>query len=658
MKFLSFFTFLLFVSIMPFQIVAKPNILDAQVMLMQLGFDPGKPDGLWGKNTANALVEFFESKGKKFDGKLDENAINLIKAELKEKLNIEKVGFYIGQTAHYAKIKHQNYNEFPFKEIICRAVFEAPWTGFKNLEEIKSYLSKNKCDDLSYKDERFSLWDVPQAGIRIDLNGDGIRDLLVFLYGFQRNSPLKAIAFEFKREEDLTTLKSPIQRVLNANEIFESGEYPIIQNARFISLADFNSDKKLDIVYADGTYDYATFKQYPSKLLLSSPNGYIEKQIGPIRARHGLAAGDINNDGHIDIIFGRNSNANKKNQSSNILINDGLGNFSSNKRRLPSSLRKKNDYQPAFIELLDVDNDGSLDIISGPGCGKISYVFWNDGKGYFSDKASTKIKLPYSKNANSLNGCDRSRYNYIDQVYLINEVSTGKRYLGVISSKRWRGREISLFRIDTRKLLKISKPIDQNEIQHKDNHFAYKMNYFESSSGHSLDILDFQFKKISLVFDPHLEVYRKINLPKNLSSRPLKYIFDFNDIITPSKKEKKISIKSKKEKIPKETIVRNSRKAEISKLKKSKNCEAIKSLNAGSASSVTFFNKRGSSVQVFWVDEKGKNKSYGIIQPQDKRQFKTFTNQKWKILDEKTKSCIGIWEPKFTELGLEVLEID
>ena len=61
---------------------------------------------------------------------------------------------------------------------------------------------------------------------------------------------------------------------------------------------------------------------------------------------------------------------------------------------------------------------------------------------------------------------------------------------------------------------------------------------------------------------------------------------------------------------------------------------------------------------MFWVDEKGKNKSYGIIQPQDKRQFKTFTNQKWKILDEKTKSCIGIWEPKFTELGLEVLEID
>ena len=55
---------LLFLSTIPLQLVAKPNILDAQVMLMQLGFDPGKPDGLWGKNTANALAEFFKKQGK------------------------------------------------------------------------------------------------------------------------------------------------------------------------------------------------------------------------------------------------------------------------------------------------------------------------------------------------------------------------------------------------------------------------------------------------------------------------------------------------------------------------------------------------------------------------------------------------------------------
>ena len=80
MKLLRICGLLLFLSTIPFQLLAKPNILDAQVMLMQLGFDPGKPDGLWGKNTANALAEFFQRQGKKFEGKLDENALNLIKA--------------------------------------------------------------------------------------------------------------------------------------------------------------------------------------------------------------------------------------------------------------------------------------------------------------------------------------------------------------------------------------------------------------------------------------------------------------------------------------------------------------------------------------------------------------------------------------------------
>ena len=132
MKFLSFFTFLLFVSIMPFQIVAKPNILDTQVMLMQLGFDPGKPDGLWGKNTSNALVEFFESKGKKFDGKLDENAINLIKAELKEKsfkigentnltLDIRTliliICFVVSMVSMYAKLQADNFYDTEVNKI-------------------------------------------------------------------------------------------------------------------------------------------------------------------------------------------------------------------------------------------------------------------------------------------------------------------------------------------------------------------------------------------------------------------------------------------------------------------------------------------------------------------------------------------------------------
>ncbi len=73
MKIWHFLSLLLFLSTIPLQLVAKPNILDAQVMLMQLGFDPGKPDGLLGKNTANALAEFFEKKGKKLENYKSKN---------------------------------------------------------------------------------------------------------------------------------------------------------------------------------------------------------------------------------------------------------------------------------------------------------------------------------------------------------------------------------------------------------------------------------------------------------------------------------------------------------------------------------------------------------------------------------------------------------
>ena len=52
------------------------------------------------------------------------------------------------------------------------------------LKDQKSYLSKNKCDDLSYKDRKifFKVMGCTKAGIKkeIDLNGDGIRDLMLF----------------------------------------------------------------------------------------------------------------------------------------------------------------------------------------------------------------------------------------------------------------------------------------------------------------------------------------------------------------------------------------------------------------------------------------------------------------------------------------------
>ena len=194
--------------------------------------------------------------------------------------------------------KYEDYDIFPFYEIACRSVFQAPWVGFKDLDKIKTFLSSpdNKCRNLGFKSSRYSLYDLPEAGVRIDLDNDGIRDLLVFLYGFQPKAPLKMVAFKF-RSDKYQNNKSPILRAFKADEIFASGEYPTIQNARYISVADFNSDGEPDIVIADGGYDTEPMTAHFSKILLSSPEGFVERNIGPKRKRHGAAAGDVNGDG-------------------------------------------------------------------------------------------------------------------------------------------------------------------------------------------------------------------------------------------------------------------------------------------------------------------------------------------------------------------------
>jgi len=475
---------------------------------------------------------------------------------------------YTNQTAHFSTIKHQDYDIFPYFEIVCRSVFEAPWVGFKGLKIIKEYLSKpnNQCQDLSYKDPFFSLWDLPEAGVRIDLDNDGIRDLLVFLYGFQPGYPLKMVAFKFDREEFnwFENNKSPIVRVFDAKEIFASGEYPTIQNARFLSVADFNSDEKLDILISDGGYDTEPITVYNSKLLLSSANGFEEKNIGPKRKIHGSASADINGDGSIDVLFGKSRAPNRQWLASQLYMNDGFANFRTENSRLPQELRRNTVYQPQFVELLDVDDDGFIDIISGQTCGKYSKIFWNDGQGFFSDQRFTKIPLDYSETAGVFDKCDRVNYTNIDAVFLVQEPSTKKRYLGTISSIQWKGRKLSLFNIKGRSLLpsltKKSDPFIEAPGGYEP--FAYKISYQENKSGHELTIFDFHFSKISLKFDPHSEKYLIIKKPIFVSEQNKRLKFDHlsimsgnNAVLTlTSEEEEKVKPTAKPKKIQEEEL--------------------------------------------------------------------------------------------------------
>jgi len=65
--------------ITPQVVFADARVKAVQEKLLDLGYNPGVADGLWGRNTQSALEQFMSSKGQSFDGTLDQNELKLLK---------------------------------------------------------------------------------------------------------------------------------------------------------------------------------------------------------------------------------------------------------------------------------------------------------------------------------------------------------------------------------------------------------------------------------------------------------------------------------------------------------------------------------------------------------------------------------------------------
>ena len=441
----------------------------------------------------------------------------------REAVDAKKV--YKNRTAFYETRWRENYDNFPFFEIICRVVFEADWVGLNNLEEVKSYLRKNRCTEASLKDDRYFLSDMVQSGVRVDIDGDGVRDLLVFLYGWQKKNPLRMVAFKYKWETNPNSHESPIERLFAPEEVFANGEYPKVQNARFISTADFNEDGMVDIFYSDGGYDTEPFAIYPSKLFLSSSDGYVVKVLTKPLKVHGSAVGDFNGDGHFDIYIGKSISSiqdwgNRKDQNPTLFMGDGRGNFSKANEFLPG-LAKSKGKEVQFAEFLDVDRDGYLDLITGAQCGRKSFIFWNDSNGKYDNENKTIIPLEYVKWGKRKCG---AFFNTITQIFLLDDEETNKVYFGTTSSKHYNGNRISLFELNGRKLGKNLEPYPDIE----DVGFAYKIDYDGRKTGSKLGIFDFFFKKTVYEYDSSTKKFRKIDV----RNRNHKFTFPKEEIMS------------------------------------------------------------------------------------------------------------------------------
>jgi hypothetical protein len=180
-------------------------------------------------------------------------------------------------------------------------------------------------------------------------------------------------------------------------------------NAGFAEIADYNNDKKPDVIFGCNGPDFTingvwddTSEQY---VVLSQPDGSYKVNklgIGKIYA-HQMAAADINGDGNVDLI----STDPKIHKKPIVLWGNGDGTFKVDAAVFPSDMMYKNIYG---IQAIPVN--GKIYVIaSGETPGKSGNVESTD--------YGTKI-LEYS------NG----KFNYVDDLtsYIPTVTATGNKY--------------------------------------------------------------------------------------------------------------------------------------------------------------------------------------------------------------------------------------
>lgn len=142
--------------------------------------------------------------------------------------------------------------------------------------------------------------------------------------------------------------------------------------AKFV---DIDHDADLDLIAREKILVNDGLGNFTDVSTVNAPPG-----TGQINA-WGMAVGDVNGDGHVDVMFGINSTVTPP----VLWLNNGLGSFTNASANLPGAIYVAGDFQ-----LGDLDFDGDLDVFL-QSYARPSQLWRNDGTGVFTNVSATNL---------------------------------------------------------------------------------------------------------------------------------------------------------------------------------------------------------------------------------------------------------------------------